>query len=81
MTLAGSKVLSIRATEKTASKLINAASVKGLVPAAHVAAGEAQSQVDPPPADFQAVFAALGAGRHLLNLIYVLTGHCSPLSK
>jgi hypothetical protein len=43
--------------------------VPGVIAAAHIAADQADAQMDPGVACFQAVFAALTAGRHRLNLI------------
>ena len=42
-----------------------------VVAAAHVTAAQAQSQVDPPAADPEAVLAAVGGGRDVLDLVQV----------
>src|SRR3954464_15741401 len=45
------------------------------VAASHVTADKTQAKVDPLSADLQAVFAALGRGRYLLDLFDMFAGH------
>src|SRR4051794_24830672 len=40
-----------------------------------MSAAKTQPKVDPLPADLQAVFAALGRGRHFLDFLNVFAGH------
>jgi hypothetical protein len=55
--------------------------VRGRVAAAYMAAGHAQSQVNPRGADAQTVFTAVGAGGNLFDLIEMSTnvGHMNLL--
>jgi hypothetical protein len=53
----------------TASRLAGGVFVGRIITAADVTTNEAQSQVNPPTANFQAILTALSAGRYVLNLV------------
>ena len=55
--------------------------VGGAVAAADVAADEAHAEVDPSATDFETVFAALGGGLHVLDLVEVMTLHGGFLAR
>jgi hypothetical protein len=56
-------------------KMFGGMAIWGRVAAADVAADQTKTQMDPPAARLQAIFAALGAGRDRLDLIGVGTAH------
>jgi hypothetical protein len=52
-----------------AVEMLGGVFVGRIITAADVAANEAQSQVNPPTANFQAILTPLSAGRYVLNLV------------
>ena len=60
-------------------KMFSCVPVGGVVTTAHVAANQTNTEMDPPTADFQALFTALGARCNFLDLTYMGAVHCKFL--
>jgi hypothetical protein len=56
-------------------KMLGRVPVGRAIAAAYMATNQANTEMDPPAADFQAIFTALGAGGNLLDLTYMHAFH------
>ena len=62
-------------------KMLGRVSVGRAIAAADMAANQANTEMDPPATDFQALFTAFGAGGNLLDLTYMRAFHHKFLGR